>query len=228
MAFSQASIVGDPVVRQVGAELSVSWTSTAAAGTLFQLYLNQRLTWWGTARSVRLPLPREAAWIDVGTVGPTEGAVDFSASLTAPPLDRVRLDWAGGTWESPTLAGFHVYQSPTPGAAISYAAPVGDVPYSAGDHPYGGYGFGGYGQGGYGTVNFAYSWTSARLSAGVWQFAVAPYDAAGNEAGTPATATVTLALPPRPPLAFADGLRLHYTLDGTGHPVLTWNASPGA
>ena len=97
MAFSQATMTGEPSLRASGLDLLVSWVSTSPPGTLFQLYLNAKLAWHGTDRSVLLPYPSGRTRIDVGTVAAGEGAVDFSASLpTTYPPDRVNLTWTGG------------------------------------------------------------------------------------------------------------------------------------
>ena len=51
-----------------------------------------------------------------------------------------------------------------------------------------GFGYGGFGDGGFGEAAGSYSWTSGALTSGVWNFAVVPFDTAGNE-GTGATTT---------------------------------------
>ena len=89
-----------------------------------------------------------------------------------------------------------------------------------------GYGVGGYGVGGYGSAGGLYTWESAPASqAGVWHWAVAPYDSAGN-IGPAMTTSALLAIPPIEPPEFADGSRLHYTYSPINHEAtLTWNAS---
>jgi hypothetical protein len=245
MGFDQSSITSLSVARD-GAEMVVSWTSSAPPGTMFQAYLGRRLAWWGTASAARLPWPAAAAGalaVDVGTIawagyglgGYGQGgwdqnadapSADFSASLPAAPADRARLDWDGGTFLSPAIAGYRIYSSPAPGAAVSYAAPVAVVAAYVGP-PNDGYDLGGYGEGGFGRSRVGYSWTSPRLAGGTWQFAVVPYDDAGNSGATPAVTTVTIAAPPRAPAADPQGRRLTHTLDATtGVATLAWLPSP--
>lgn len=226
MAFDDSSLVGEPVLKRVGRELLVSWTSTAPAGTIFQVYANGRLAWATTDRRVYLPWPREKLTIQVGAVDAGEAGVDFSSSLsTVEPPDRVTLSWEGGSYLG-DVVGFRVYQSAAAGGAVDYATPVGFVPLTTSSAEATGYGLGGYGSGGYGLAASAYSWTSAKLASGVWTFAVVPVDSAGNE-GTPSTSSQTVAAAPRPPAPDSQGRRLTYTYDaGTGVPTLHWNASP--
>jgi hypothetical protein len=59
MSFSQADITGVNPPVQFGTELLLSWTSTATAGTVFQVYLDQQLAWSGVG--LDLPQARLAA-----------------------------------------------------------------------------------------------------------------------------------------------------------------------
>lgn len=223
MAFTA---ITDVATRPDGAELWISWNTTAPAGTLFQVYLDRRLYWRGTDRSLVIPWPRQRVRIDVGSVGAGEGNVDYSGSLPSDPVppDRVTLTWQGGDWQGPDLAGFGVYSSATPGGAVDYTRQIGFVPATVAGVDLGGYGFGGYGEGGYGQSAAAYSWTSDRLASGVWTFAVVPQDLAGNAQGSPNTVTATVVAPPAAPAPFADGSRLRYSYNpSTRVPTLTWN-----
>lgn len=230
MPFDQSAI-SEPLATRDDASLIVSWSSTAAAGTLYQVYLDAKLAWSGTATRAVLPYPGESAAvaIDVGTVAAGEGATSFAASLPAHPGggSRVRLSWVGGVYLSDDLEAFRVYQGVTAGGAVDYDAVVATVPASTAGVVGGGYGTGGYGTGGYGASAMNYSWTSGVLSSGVWEFGVIPVDTAGNE-GTPEEITATIAGPPRPPAANAAGARLTAAYDdGTAEVTLTWAASPG-
>lgn len=189
--------------------------------------------------------------IDVGTVGPGEISVDFSGThLPVAPPDRAELTWYGGTWEAPDITGFHVYGSSSPGTISGYntggwgdagfgfggALPgvvdtsqvLGDVnAYTAGIVT-DGFGFGAFGAGGWGAATGVYSWVSGHLAPGVWTFAVAAYDTAGNEDPSPPKTVVIVVGPPRPPAANSGGIRLTYTYDQPSRTAtLHWLASPG-
>lgn len=248
MAFSQATVTG-PTLSRSGVHLKADWSSTSPAGTLFQLYTDGVLAWWGTDRSVLLPWPRDVVEVQVGTVAAGEGATDFSASLPAGHPSRALLSWQGGYWQADDLVAFEVYSSAAPGGAVDYTTALATVAAAGNAAAPDGYGMGGYGAGGYGSAAGTYTWRSGRLAAGTWTFAVVPVDAAGNRPASPATVAFVSAAPPQPPAPFADGTRLAYTLTpaaltgyGSGgygaggyggvpaNPsiVLTWNASPGA
>lgn len=225
MAFDQTD-VDDLRLARSGCDLVVSWTSSAPAGTTFQVYLDRRLAWWGASTRARFPWPRQSVRVDVGAVAAGQGPTDLSGSLPAAPADRARLDWLGGTFLSPTIQGFRVFGSTAAGQPVSYSAPVDVLPAYHGATT-DGWGLGGYDQGGWGQAASAYSWTSGPLGPGLWGFAVVPFDAAGNPAGTPATAAVTIAAPPRPPAPDALGRRLTYSLDApTRVATLHWLPSP--
>jgi hypothetical protein len=208
--FSQATMTADPRVARAGRELAVSWASSDPPGTTFQLYVNGALAWWGAARSLRLPRPRGPIRLDVGTVLPSEAGTDFSALLPAAPADRVTLAWQGGPWLGADLAAFRVYGSATPGGPVSFAAPLGTVPAAVAGVAPGSFGTAGFGSGGFGAGAGSYSWTSPRLAAGTWSFAIATVDAAGNEDPSPPTVSATVAPAPRPPAPDASGRRLTY------------------
>ena len=140
---------------------------------------------------------------------------------------RAQLTWLGGSFLGTDIAGFRVYSGATPGGAVDYSSAVTDITaYPAGILT-DGYGLGGYGAGGFGQVAGTYSWLSDPLVSGTWNFAVAPYDAAGN-VGTAATTAQSIAVPPLEPGLFSDGVRLHYSYAQPAREVtLTWLASTG-
>lgn len=232
MPFDQSTIVDVARPAWDGTTLQLSWTSTAPAGTTFQVYVARRLAWSGTARWVSLTMPDSRVRVDVGVVGAGEGDVDFSASLPGATADRVTLSWLGGSYLDPTgdddVQGFRVFGSPGPGAAVDYSTPLAEIAAYPRGVPIDGYGVGGFGQGGFGRAASTYSWTSRSLDGGDWTFAVASFDAAGN-LGEPTVATTTIAAPPRPPAASPDGSRLRCSYDpATRRATLTWNPSPSA
>lgn len=225
--FSQATILTEPTLRRDRNELVVSWESSSPPGTVFQLYLNNVLAWWGTTRTRRVPIPRgdTTLYVTVGTVDPGEGGVDFSAELPAIPKDRVELQWEGGYWEGPDLAGYRIYGSP-PDGPVNLSTPLATL--NAGtEADVSGFGQGGFGMGGFGVGSSVYTWKSGKLETGLYTFAVAPFDTAGNENASPLTTTAFVAVPPLPPAAGPGGVRLKYVLDpDTLVPTLTWLASP--
>lgn len=228
MSFDQSSIVDGPTISPDGQDLLVTWTATDGPGTMFQLYMNGSLAWHGTKRSVRLPWPTGDVRVAVGTVGFDEGSVDYSWLLPSAPADRVLLEWHGGTWQGADLAGFRLYMSTSPGGAVDFATPVATIPATVAGVGLDGWGIFPWGSGRWGKSSVPYSWTSDRLASGVWTFAVAPFDLAGNQQGSPLSVSATVASPPRPPAADASGARLSYTLNpATRVPTLTWLASPG-
>lgn len=229
MSFSQATILSTNIIPD-GAELLVSWTSSSPAGTIYQLYVNGILAWHGTALSTIVPTPPAniPASFNVGTVGASEGLVNFSADLP-PPVgtgNEVQLVWQGGTYLATDLAGFHVYQSDVAGGAIDYTTPVGTIAAYVASVVTAGFGVGGFGAGGFGAAASTYTWTSGLLTNGLWAFGVRSFDQAGNE-GPAATTMATILGPPNPPARDAFGKRLEYTFNGATFIVtLTWLASP--
>lgn len=235
MAFSQSG-VANVSTRVDGCEFYITWTSTAAPGSRYQVYVDSRLAWYGTATSCRVPFPPKAVgrnvWIEVGTVAPDEQADDFSDELTAPAQDRAALSWLGGTYLDPTggddIQGFQVFQSPAPGSPIDYTASVASIPAYPGGWICDGFGLSGFGQGGFGRAACLYQWTSDSLATGTWQFAVIPYDQAGDPCGPAQVASVAIEAVPHPPAPSPDGSRLSYTYSGPGSRLVTlnWLASP--
>lgn len=237
MPFSQAQ-VSDLRIDDDGPELFISWSSTAAAGTWYQVYVNRRLSWSG--RSTRCHVPRPAwpagwnVWVDVGTVDPAELTVDFSTSLPAASGlgTRVQLSWVGGTYLDPTgnddVRGFRIYSSKVPSGTADYTTILATIAAYPGGWISDGFGLGGFGQGGFGRAATAYQWESAPLTSGSWTFAVVPYDAAGNAREPGQVATVAVSEPPRPPGTAADGTSLSYSYGGPSirTATLTWLPSP--
>lgn len=217
--FDQSAItsVSPPLYR--GTQVWIAWTSSAPAGTTYQVYLDHVLSYSGRQLACWLPAPVESpVRVDIGTVGIGEETTNFAAELPPAPGRHVTLTWTGGTFESPTLAGFYVYASPSPGAPVSYTKPLATITAFPGGVP---------------VASGTFSWTSDPLISGVWSFAVVPFDTAGNS-GTPATLAQTIAVPPLEVPPFSDQTRLHYTLNGTGlapaslpTATLTWNPTPG-
>jgi hypothetical protein len=230
MPFDQSTIteVRPPVWD--GSTLQIEWTSTAPPGTIFQVYIGRTLAWHGASRWVAITMPSSRVRIDVGAVEPGEASTDFSAMLPPAPQDRVELDWLGGTFLDPTgrddVRGFRVYGSPLPGAGVDYSSPLATIQAYPSGVITDGFGLGGFGQGGFGRASSSYRWTSPALARGDWTFAVASFDAAGNEA-PPLLASATIQAPPRPPCAGPDGTRLSYTYDpASRRATLSWNTSP--
>ena len=238
MSFSQASI-SDVRVDLDGPELFVSWSSSAP-GSCYQVYVDRRLCWSGLARRCHIPLPAGASgrnvWVGVGSVASQEATVDYSAQLPASSslTTRAELCWKGGTYLDPTglddIRGFRIYGSPSPGAAIDYTGALATVAAYPGGWVSDGFGLGGFGDGGFGRSASTYQWESAFLASGVWQFAVVPYDHAGNARGAGQMASVTIREAPLPPAASTSGSRLAYQYSGpvSRLATLTWQPSPSA
>jgi hypothetical protein len=239
MAFSQSRISNVNVWID-GAELYVAWSSSAPPDTTFQVYVDHRLAWFGRAKQCYVPIPSGASgrntWVEVGTVAPDEASSDFSGSLTGPggPGERALLSWLGGTYLDHTghddIQGFLVFQSAAASAPVNYSAPVDTIPAYPGGWISDGFGQGGFGQGGFGRAATLSQWTSGPLPSGTWQFAVVPYDRAGNSRGSGQTVSVTIRAAPRPPAMAADGTRLQYSYSGpaTRQVTLSWLPSPSA
>ncbi len=239
MAFSQTTISNVRVSRN-GPEVFVAWNCSAATGSVFQVYLDRRLSWSGTALSCTVPAPADAlgrnAWVEIGTVASAEAHTDFSASLVGPAGQggRVSLAWLGGTYLDATLRddiqGFQIFRSASAGGPVDFSTSLGVVAAYPGDVISDGFGVGGFGKGGFGKAATSYQWFGSPLDSGVWSFAVAPYDLAGNVQAAPSVVTVAIATPPRAPAADANGLRLSYSYAGpaTAVATLNWLASPSA
>ncbi|MDG3005496.1 hypothetical protein [Paludisphaera mucosa] len=230
MPFDQSSIIEVRPPTWDGSTLQLSWTSTAPAGTTFQVYVGRKLAWYGTSRWVALTMPTSRVRFDIGAVGSGEATVDFSPSLPHGPSDRVTLSWLGGSFLDPTggddVQGFRIFGPRKAGWAVDFSTPLVEISAYPGGVPIDGYGITGFGQGGFGRAASFYQWTSPALATGSWTFAVVPYDAAGNQ-GAPALQTAWIASPPRPPAAKPDGSRLRCDFDPTTRrATLTWNPSP--
>jgi hypothetical protein len=237
MAFSQSGI-GNVLLRAEGSDIVVSWTSTNPPGTTYQVYVDRALAWYGTTTRCHVPLPANAGgrnvWVEVGSVGAFEPTTDYSSSLAAPGgrSERAVLSWSGGTYLDPSgrddVHSFGIYQSSAPGQPVSFAQVVDTVFAYPGGWINDGFGKGGFGGGGFGRAATAYTWESGPLGSGVWQFAVVPFDQAGNSKSAGPTVNVTIQAAPLPPAPAADGTRLSrsYAGPGTGQLTLNWLPSP--
>ena len=226
MSFDPTTIteVLPPVPTQ--GHLWLSWKTTAPAGTYFQVYIQQKLTWWGTSTYCSVPVPSSAVRIDIGSVGSGQQTTDFSSTLAPTPDNKALLSWLGGTYLDSTgnnnVAAFHVYGSSSPGGSVNYGSMLATIPIDPSD----GFGLGGFGQGGFGRSAGTYSWESGPLDSGTWQFAVKTVDLYGNE-GTASTSTIVIVGPPNPPARNAAGQRLTYTYNPSTYKVtMNWLASP--
>lgn len=228
MAFDDSVITGERLTPR-GADLVVSWASSAPAGTVYQVYCGDRLAWSGTATRCVIPAPAERTRIAIGAVDAAEEPADMTGDGGYPSVvaDRVRLEWSGGTYLAEDIASFAIYAGNIPGGAVSYTTPVGRVPVANGT-AVDGFGVGGFGEGGFGRSAGAYRWTSRPIGTGAWNFGIKARRANGAEA-TAATGSATLAVPPRPVEPFSDGTRLRLNTYNSGTRVATvaFNASPG-
>lgn len=228
MSFDDTVISGISA-KPFDADLFLSWASSEPAGTTYQVYLDQRLVWHGTALSCVVPLPTARVQVDIGAVGVGEGTTDFSADLDPPPGtgSRARLTWLGGTYLDDDIKGFNVYGEGTPGGGIDYDEPLAFVAAYPANVILDGFGYGGFGQGGFGQSASSYEWTSDPLTSGTWEFGIKPITYAGNE-GTAVEDSVDIEVPPEPPAADANGNRLTASLNTSNSIVtLSWLASPG-
>ena len=224
MGYTEITTIYPPVYQ--GQQVWISWSSSQPAGTWYQVYFNETFVWFGQKLGLWLPQPPELSRLDVGWVLPGEEQTDFASSLPSAPERRALLQWFGGTFESPDLAGFTVYGEVTPGGGIVYTAPLATITAYPSGIITDGWGMGGWGGGGWGHASSSYAWTSDTLTSGTWHFAVVPFDSAGNQ-GTGATVAITITCPPLEPGSFSDGTRLHYTYNATNHEAtLNWNVSP--
>jgi hypothetical protein len=216
----------DPVTNlrwvTYGPNLIVSWDSSEPAGTVYQLYADRKLVWSGVGKRAVIGVPRSRVTLRAGVVDPSEFRTDFSPSLPAPYSPRVLLEWYGGRSQDPDIDGFHVYSGLVPGGAVSYARPVGSVTaFPAGIYN-DGWGAGAWGRGNWGNFDLPFSWTSGRLAAGAWNFAVKSVDRWGNE-GAAVTFSATVTAPPEPPAPNAFGKRLTVAYDDTANTAdLDW------
>lgn len=223
MPFDQSSItdVAPPVAYR--GQWLLSWTSSAPAGTWFQVYVGRRLAWYGRERSATIAAPAGRVRVDIGAVDADERAVDFAATLPAADGDRVALMWSGGDGEA---SSYRVYGSPSAGSPVDYTKILATIPAGTPGAP-DGFGLNGFGEGPYGDPA-TYRWTSGALAAGDWTFGVVAVNDAGIESST-VEATETIVAPPLPPARRGDGLRLDYAYDADDFTAtLTWLASPSA
>lgn len=257
MAFSQASIQDVTLTGDTSrGVLFVSWQASdpITSGTLYQVYLDQRLVWYGTARQCDLPYPGGvlAVRVDVGTVGGGQGSTDYSSSLAADPGtgNKPSLSWVGGPFLDPggngDVSGYYIYEVDTAAAHPLNNAIIATVPLYSGGISLGGFGFGGFGAGTFGTAATTYTWTGPRLpnaspsgfgmggfgmggfAKSYVTFAVAPFDAAGNVGTQSVSSPFIIAAAPQPPAPNSAGKRLTYSYNPTSHVVtLNWLASPG-
>lgn len=227
MGFSQATMTSIAPPQFQGGLMYLSWTSTSPTGTWFQVYIDQQLSWWGKSLSARLPVPNVSPLhLDIGTVLAGEEQTDFSSSLPSSPQRFAELNWIGGSFEAPDIAGFYVYGSAVAGGPVVTSSPLATITTYPGGFSMDGFGLGGFGLGGFGYSSSAYSWLSGPLTAGVWNFQVTPFDVSGNS-GTPTSTSITIVAPPLPPALDPLGLRLQYTYDASTFEVtLNWLASP--
>lgn len=227
MGFSEADITSVAKPSFESGQMFLRWTSTAPAGTWYQVYVARQLAWYTRATSCTIPVPAGRGRINIGTVADGEQQTDFSSSLPSAPNNRVRMSWLGGTFEGEDIASYRIYSEPSPGAGIDYAKPVGTVAAYPGGFIQDGWGLGGWDEGGWGFASSAYEWTSEPTTSGVWAFAIRPVDSAGNE-GAGSAGTVAVSIPPLPPARNADYSRLEYSYDpATKRITLNWNPSPG-
>ncbi len=239
MAFSQNGI-DDVRVTANGADLYVAWSASAPGGATFQVYVDRGLAWYGTAKRCHVPIPFGAlgrnVWVEVGTAGAFEPTVDYSSELVAPGgrSERARLAWSGGTYLDPTggddIQGFRIFQGAAPGLPVAPATPVDIVAAYPGGWINDGFGKAGFGEAGFGRAATLYRWESGPLASGVWQFAVVPFDKAGNAKGSGQVASVAIKAAPRPPGPDQDGARLASTYSGPSDRLLAirWLPSPSA
>jgi hypothetical protein len=220
------SLISHPMVTRAGGDMVVTWQSSAAAGSVYQVYVNGVLAWHGLGPPAIIPFPTSPyGTVNVGTVLPSEAALDLSSELPSGPPRRVSLQWYGGTYLDPDVQGFHVYQGTAAGGPVDYSHVADTVAAYLGGFITDGYGQGPYGYGGYGEDATLYSWTSGLLSSGgEWSFGVKSFDGAGNE-GPALTWTVDVVAPPHPPgpNPTPGGPRVLGVYDPTAHTItLTW------
>ncbi len=238
MAFSQSSITQVYPPQICGGQVYLSWETSSAAGSWWQVYVNQQLAWSGLRLWTWVPIPSGPVRIDIGTVNAGEEYVSFAGSLPTAPTRRAQLTWQSGTYTGVDLSGFRVYGADEPGGVIDYTTVLADITAYPAGIVTDGFGFGGFGASSFGQSASSYSFTSEPLAAGSWSFTVVPFDSAGNP-GSPMTTGITIVAPPRMPATFAGTTtRLQYNLEaygqtgfgsgGFGLPVasLTWNSSP--
>jgi hypothetical protein len=239
MAFSQSGLL-EVVISSDGPDLFIKWDSPAPQGTIFQVYVDHRLSWSGISRQCHAPVPAGVAernvWIDVVSVDAGDAYRDFSKNLASlgQGAAKAQISWSGGTYldssGADNIQGFRIYRSALPGAPINWSSPVEEIPAYPGGWVSDGFGLGGFGLGGFGRSENTYVWTFGGLASGTWQIAVVPYDKAGNNRSAGLTVSVNLAASPLPPAPSTNGQRLKYTYSGpvTRQVTLNWLASPSS
>lgn len=228
--FDQSTITSVGRIRYVGNEMRLRWESSSPPGTTFQVYVAGRLAWHGTQRQCSVPW-RQSARIMIGAVGSGEESTNFADSISGVSQDHAVLRWLGGTYldqnGNDDIAGFHVYGESTPGGGVDYSSALATIAAYDNGIITDGWGEGGWGEGGWGQASSSYEWRSNKLTNGIWTFAVASFDKAGNEA-IPSTVQVQIATAPKPPAFFSDGERVHFTWNPDNQELtISWNASPG-
>lgn len=213
--FDQSGIVVRTDWLPAQGEVVLSWTSPAPAGTTFQVYWGGVLAWHGTARTATFPWPSGDVLVQVGTVGPGQGAIPQGPSPPPGYDTHAAIGW-GYDEPSGDAASFHVYGSPSAGAPVDYSRPLATVPAYAG----------GVGAPVAGRAS-RYSKTFGPLKSGAWTFGVRSVDAAGNE-GPTREVQVPIVAAPAPPAADPQGDRLQVHYDPTTRvATLAWRPSPG-
>ena len=226
MAFSQTTITNVSPRSISTGMVFLRWQSSSPAGTWFQVYLAEVLSWWGQSTSIWLPVPRRYGPRRHRDRRRRRGADRLFVVALLGAERRASIAWLGGTYEDDDIAGFHVYGPDAAGDPVDYSKVLATVPaYPAVDlhrrirvrrfrlwrfrvRP------------------SSYSWVTPLLGGGTWTFGVKPFDVAGNE-GSAMTASVLDLRAPNEPAPFADRTRLHYTYSASTHEVtLNWNPSP--
>lgn len=225
MPTLDTSVVTQVLAYPDGSDLKITWTSTAPAGTWYQVYLDGKL-----ARPTRdlyaiVPHPTGRVAITVGAVPAGSQNVDLSADVVI-PTRRIEVEWLGGTYLADDIAGFEVFLSER-GTAIDYSAkPNAKITAYSDGIISDGFGLGGFGLGGFGKSASSYSWKSEPVASGSYRVGVRPVDVLGNK-GTPWESTVVVVAPPEPPARTAAGSRLSYSYNqSTRRVTLNWLASP--
>lgn len=223
---TQSTITGVSVVQGDGTT-EVSWTSSEAAGTWFQVYVGGRLAWAGTSRTCALPTPAAARPVPCAILAVPDGreTEDFSGLLPAQPGggSKAVVRWLGGPYLG-DLVDYVVYRSASAGGAVDYGTAIAAVPAApAGDGD--GAGQGPAGEGGAGDAATVYQYAEVPPGPGAWAYGVKARDY-GGRLGTAVEFTVTVAMPPLPPPLYADGRRVLGSYNaGTRVLTLTWQAS---
>ncbi len=221
MGLFDPTVVSGLTITAKGDELLIRWSTVAALGTTFQVYVGNQLAWVGTATRAIVGAPSAAGpcRIVVGSVPVAFARQNLIATAPDPfPADRATLRWEGGTYLAVDLCLFRIY-----GATIAGGSPsgvVGTVPAYPGGIVTDGFGFGSFGAGRFGFAASSYSWTSGYLSPGTWNFEVRPVTTAGIE-GPGVVIAVPIVGPPRGPRSIAANVD-----PTTGRVLVSWSPSP--